>query len=104
MRMAGLNDRCENFGVIFITQRTREMNQVITLVSETLGPADMLTIGFDLKEKKLVKDARIAVAGPELVLIDTDDFATPEYTAYAGVLKLLLDSIGIGTIEDRLSR
>jgi len=80
------------------------MNQMITLVSETLGPADMLTIGFDLKEKKLIKDARIAEAGPELVLIDTDDFATPEYMAYAGLLKLLLDSMGIGAIEDRSSR
>ena len=78
------------------------MNQVMTLVSETLGPADILTVGLDLKERALVKDARISVAGPELVLIDTDDVTTPEYRAYKGVLRLLLDSMGIGTIEDRL--
>jgi hypothetical protein len=75
------------------------MNQIMTLISNVAGPADMLSIGNDLKQRALVKEVRISVSGPELVLIDTDDFTMPEYKAYSEILKFFLDSRGIKTIE-----
>ncbi len=74
------------------------MNQVMTLISDKLGAGEMLAIGYGLQEKKPVKEARPSVAGPELVLVDTDDFTTPEYRAYVGMLKTFLNSQGINTI------
>ena len=75
------------------------MNQIMTLISNIAGNADMLSIGNDLKQRALVKEVRVSVAGPELVLIDTDDFTMPEYKAYSEILKFFLDSHGIKTIE-----
>ena len=44
-------------------------------------------IGAELQASGLVK---VSVAGPELVLIDTDDFTKPEYKAYAAMLRQFL--------------
>ncbi|MGO9450127.1 MAG: hypothetical protein ACLQDV_03615 [Candidatus Binataceae bacterium] len=79
------------------------MNQVMTLNSDMLGRGETLAIGLGLKQKGLVQDARISIAGPELILIDTDDF-TPEYMAYVAMLKYFLESMGIETIEAQLDR
>ena len=75
------------------------MNQVVTLISSTRSIPEMGAIGADLQRSGLVKEVRVSVAGPALVLIDTDDFTKPEYKAYAGMLKQFLKSQGIDTIS-----
>ncbi|HKN00668.1 MAG TPA: hypothetical protein VJX23_09155 [Candidatus Binataceae bacterium] len=76
------------------------MNRMMTLISDTVGPAEMLAIGLELKQKGLVQEARVAVAGLELILTGTNDFTRPEYEAYVGMVKYFLDWWGIKTIED----
>ncbi|MGO9606225.1 MAG: hypothetical protein ACLQAT_23005 [Candidatus Binataceae bacterium] len=39
-----------------------------------------------------------------MILIGTDDFTSPEYKAYVGMLKYFLESMGIETIEAQVDR